>query len=103
VPLRDALVVPLIGLVLSGVLGAAAAFVALQYDLLQLLGSWTLGDFSGVIRGRYEMLWLVAALGVLAYVAADRFTVVGMGADVTTTSGSTTGPWCGSASRSSRS
>jgi iron complex transport system permease protein len=87
VPLRDALVVPLIGLVLSGVLGAAAAFVALQYDLLQLLGSWTLGDFSGVIRGRYEMLWLVAVLGVLAYVAADRFAVVGMGAHVTTNLG----------------
>lgn len=87
VPLRDALVVPLIGLVLSGVLYAAAAFLALRFDLLQTLGAWTLGDFSGVMRGRYEMLWLVAVLGVVAYVAADRFTVAGMGADFTTNLG----------------
>lgn len=87
VPLRDALVVPLIGLVLSGVIYAAAAFLALRFDLLQTLGAWTLGDFSGVIRGRYELLWLVAAFAVLAYVAADRFTVAGMGADFTTNLG----------------
>lgn len=87
VPLRDALVVPLIGLVLSGVLHAAGAFLALRFDLLQTLGAWTLGDFSGVMRGRYEMLWLVAVLAVVAYVAADRFTVAGMGADSTTNLG----------------
>ena len=87
VPLRDALVVPLIGLVLSGVIAAVATFIAYRYDLLQSLGAWTLGDFSGVMRGRYEMLWLVAALAVVAYIAADRFTVAGMGADFTTNLG----------------
>jgi iron complex transport system permease protein len=87
VPLRDALVVPLIGLVLSGVISAVATFIAFRYDLLQSLGAWTLGDFSGVIRGRYELLWLVAVLAVVAYVAADRFTVAGMGADFTTNLG----------------
>ena len=87
VPLRDALVVPLIGLVLSGVIAAVATFIAYRYDLLQSLGAWTLGDFSGVMRGRYEMLWLVAALAVVAYIAADRFTVAGMGVDFTTNLG----------------
>jgi iron complex transport system permease protein len=87
VPLRDALVVPLVGLVLSGVIAAVATFIAFRYDLLQSLGAWTLGDFSGVIRGRYEMLWLVTVLTVVAYVAADRFTVAGMGADFTTNLG----------------
>jgi iron complex transport system permease protein len=87
VPLRDALVVPLIGLVLSGVIAAVATFIAHRHDLLQSLGAWTLGDFSGVMRGRYEMLWLVAVLAVVAYVAADRFTVAGMGADFTTNLG----------------
>jgi iron complex transport system permease protein len=87
VPLRDALVVPLVGLMLSGVVGALATFVAFRFDLLQSLGAWTLGDFSGVLRGRYELLWLVAVLAVVAYVAADRFTVAGMGEDVATNFG----------------
>ena len=87
VPLRDPLVVPLIGLMLAGVVGALATFVAYRYDLLQSLGAWTLGDFSGVLRGRYELLWLVAGLAVLAYVAADRFTVAGMGEEVSTNLG----------------
>jgi iron complex transport system permease protein len=87
VPLRDPLVVPLVGLMLSGIVGALATFVAFRYDLLQSLGSWTLGDFSGVLRGRYELLWLVAVLAVVAYVAADRFTVAGMGQDVATNLG----------------
>lgn len=86
-PLRDALVVPLVGIVLSGVIGAVSTFIAYRYDLLQSLGAWTLGDFSGVIRGRYELLWLVAVLAVVAYLAADRFTVAGMGEDVTTNLG----------------
>ena len=87
VPLRDPLVVPLVGLMLAGVVGALATFVAFRYDLLQSLSSWTLGDFSGVLRGRYELLWLVAVLAVIAYVAADRFTVAGMGQDVATNLG----------------
>jgi iron complex transport system permease protein len=87
VPLRDELVVPLVGLVLAGVVGAAATFVAFRHDLLQTLSAWTLGDFSGVLAGRYEMLWLVGVLTVVAYVAADRFTVAGMGADHATNLG----------------
>jgi iron complex transport system permease protein len=87
VPLRDPLVVPLIGLMLAGVVGAVATFIAFRHDLLQSLSAWALGDFSGVLRGRYELLWLVAVLAVLAYVAADRFTVAGMGSDVATNLG----------------
>lgn len=87
VPLHDAYTVPLVGLVLSGVIGAATTFIAYRYDLLQSLSAWTLGDFSGVMRGRYELLWLVAVLSALAYLAADRFTVAGMGEKFTTNLG----------------
>ena len=37
---------------------AATTFVAVRYDLLQSLHAWTTGDFSGVLRGRYELLWI---------------------------------------------
>ncbi|WP_188079021.1 ABC transporter permease [Actinotalea subterranea] len=87
VPLRSVLVVPLVGLMLGGVISAATTFVAYRTDLLQSLGAWTTGDFSGVLRGRYELLWVAFALTLVAYLAADRFTVAGMGRDVATTLG----------------
>jgi iron complex transport system permease protein len=87
VPLRSVLVVPLVGLMLGGVISAVTTFFALRLDLLQSLASWTTGDFSGVLRGRYELLWISFALTVVAWVAADRFTVAGMGQDVTTSLG----------------
>lgn len=84
---RSVLVVPLVGITLGGVVAAVATFIAYRFDLMQSLGTWMNGDFSGVIRGRYEMLWLVAALTLLAYLAADRFTVAGMGEEFTTNLG----------------
>lgn len=87
VPLRNTLVVPLVGIMLGGVVGAVTTFFAYRFDLLQSLNSWMVGDFSGVLAGRYEFLWLVGALAVVGYIAADRFTVAGMGKDFTTNLG----------------
>lgn len=84
VPLRSVLMVPLIGILLSGVIGAVTTFVAWRTDMLQPLGAWVQGDFSVVLRGRYELLWIVGGLVALAALAADRFTVAGMGRDLAT-------------------
>lgn len=86
-PVRNTLLVPLVGLMLGGVIASVTTFFAYRFDLLQTLNNWMIGDFSGVLRGRYELLWIVAALAVVGYVAADRFTVAGMGADFTTNLG----------------
>jgi iron complex transport system permease protein len=83
VPLRSPVVVPLLGIMLGSVIGAATTFIAYRYDMLQPLAAWTTGDFSRVLRGRYEMLWIGAGLTAAAYVAADRFTVAGMGESFT--------------------
>lgn len=87
IPLRSVLMVPLIGLMLGGVINAVTTFIAYRYDLLQSVIAWTVGDFSGVLRGRYELLWLSAGLTFAAYLAADRFTLAGMGEDFTTNLG----------------
>lgn len=71
--------VPLFGLVYGGVIGAAATFIAWQADLLQYLSVWSNGDFSGVLRGRYEMLWLGALLVAAAWAFADRLTIIALG------------------------
>lgn len=87
VPLRSPVLVPLIGLMLGGVINACTTFFAYRYDLMQAMGAWTSGDFSTVLRGRYEVLWVACALTVAAYIAADRFTVAGMGEDFSTNLG----------------
>lgn len=81
-PYRDIIVVPLIGLILSGIIGAAATFLAWEFDMQGTLNAWMTGDFSGIIRGRYELLWIVAGVACLAYLFADRFTVAGLGEDL---------------------
>ena len=49
-----------------------------------MLGGWFLGRFTGVEVGRYELLWIVFAVAVVVVIAADRFTVAGLGKDVAT-------------------
>jgi len=87
IPLRSPYLVPLVGLILGGVVQAVTTFFAYRYDMLQTLHAWTVGDFSGVLRGRYELLWIGAALALAAWFAADRFTVAGMGQQFTTNLG----------------
>lgn len=82
-PLHSTLIVPLIGILLGGVINAIATFIAYRYDLLQSLVSWSTGDFSMILQGRYELLWIGFGLTAIAYLLADRFTVAGMGRDFT--------------------
>lgn len=81
IPSRSSVLVPIVGILYGGVIGAVTTFLAQRADVLQELLSWTVGDFSGILRGRYEMLYLAAAAAVIAWIAADRFTVAGLGDD----------------------
>jgi iron complex transport system permease protein len=87
VPLRSVLTVPLVGIMLGGIISAITTFFAYRFDLMQSLNAWTTGDFSGVLRGRYELLWVTFVLTLLAYAAADRLTLAGMGRDFATNLG----------------
>ncbi|AHD02103.1 iron ABC transporter permease [Leisingera methylohalidivorans DSM 14336] len=79
IPPERPLLIPLAGLVYGGVLMACASFIAIQSDLLQYLGIWMSGEFSGILAGRYELLWLAGGLALLSYFAADQFTIAGLG------------------------
>lgn len=87
VPLRDVFLPPLVGVMLGGVIGAVTTFFAYRHELMGTMLAWRVGDFSGVLSGRYELLWLGLVGLVLAWLAADRFTVAGMGRDFTTNLG----------------
>jgi iron complex transport system permease protein len=87
IPLRSVVMVPLVGIMLGGVFSSVTAFLAYRFDLMQTMAAWTSGDFSTVLRGRYELLWIAFAFTILAYIAADRFTLAGMGEDFSTNLG----------------
>ena len=76
------LLVPLVGIIFGGVIDAVATFIAYETEMLQMLNVWQSGDFSGVLLGRYELLWATGALAAFAYVIADQLTIMGLGESV---------------------
>lgn len=78
-PVSQPLLVPLVGIVYGGIIGASVTFVAYQADLLQYISVWMTGEFSGVLKGRYEILWIAALVTLLTYGVADQFAILGMG------------------------
>ena len=87
VVIRTTLVVPLIGIMLGAVVSALSTLIAAQFNLLQMIGSWFLGSFTGIVRGKYEVLWIVAIVTLLVFIMADRITVAGLGKDMATSVG----------------
>jgi len=84
ISLRSSLTVPLVGIMLGAVVGSVSTFIALQTDMLQNLGVWFAGSFTSVLRGQYEPMWIVVAVTVAVFIAADRFTLAGLGKDIAT-------------------
>tara|TARA_R110000737_G_scaffold147340_1_gene177106 strand:+ start:185 stop:1066 length:882 start_codon:yes stop_codon:yes gene_type:complete len=80
-PPTQPLLVPLVALVYGGVIGAVVTFFAYQGDMMQFLGSWLTGELSGVLQGRYELLWGAAAAAGVTWLIADRITVLSLGQD----------------------
>lgn len=84
---RSTLVVPIVGIMLGAVVSAVTTFLAVSTNALQLISTWFTGSFTSVVRGRYEVLWIVLAVLVVVFVVADRLTAAGLGKDVATTLG----------------
>ena len=79
--------VPLVGIVFGNIIEAVTTFIAYETDSLQLLSFWFSGDFSGVLAGRYELLWLTAILAIVIYFMADRLSIAGLGENISTNLG----------------
>ena len=56
-------------------------YLAYKYEMTQALSTWLVGHFSLVIKGRYEIVWMVVPLVILAFIFANHFNIVGMGKD----------------------
>lgn len=78
---KDVVMVPLVGIMFGNVIGGATNFLAYKYEMTQALSSWLVGHFSMVIRGRFELVYLVLPLVIAAFLFANHFNIVGMGKD----------------------
>ncbi|MBQ9206031.1 MAG: iron chelate uptake ABC transporter family permease subunit [Treponema sp.] len=78
---KDVIMVPLVGIMFSDIIRGVTSFLAYKFDMTQSLSSWLVGHFSLVIRGKYEIVYLVVPLVILAYLFANHFNIVGMGRD----------------------
>lgn len=81
IPMKDVVLVPLIGIMFGNVVGGITNFLAFRFDMTQALSTWMVGHFSLVLRGRYELVYLVLPLIALAFAYAKHFNIVGMGKD----------------------
>ncbi|ALM29905.1 ABC transporter permease [Bacillus altitudinis] len=79
IKVNDTIYVPLVGLMFGGIISSISTFIAYKYDLIQNVSAWLQGDFSLIVQGRYELLYVSVPLLIIAYLYADRFTVAGMG------------------------
>lgn len=78
---KDVVFVPLVGLMFGGIIGSISTFIAYKHDLIQNLASWLLGDFSMVMSGRYELIYISIPLMIIAYLYAHQFSIAGLGED----------------------
>ncbi|MFC4711410.1 ABC transporter permease [Planococcus dechangensis] len=78
---KDAIFIPLIGLMFGNILSSITTFFAYRADVIQNMSAWLQGDFSMVMKGSYELLYISVPVFIIAYMYANRFTVAGMGED----------------------
>ncbi len=80
--LKDIIFVPLIGLMFGGIINSITTFFAYQLNLIQNVQIWLQGNFSNVMQGSYELIYISLPLLVLAYIYANKITIAGMGEDI---------------------
>ena len=79
---KNIVFIPLVGIMLGNVIGALADFLAYKFDLMQNMSSFMQGNFSSVLKGNYELLYLTIPLVIIAFIYAKKFTIIGMGEDI---------------------
>ena len=78
---RNVVFVPLVGIMFGGIIGSISTFFAVRLNIVQDTNAWMMGDFSGILQGRYELIYLSLPAIIITYLYANKFTVVGMGED----------------------
>lgn len=84
---KNVVFVPLVGIMFGNIIGSVTTFIGYKYNLMQDITAWMQGNFSMILKGNYEMLYITIPLIILAYMYASKFTIAGMGEDFATNLG----------------
>lgn len=79
---KNTVLIPVLGLMYGSVLSSIAEFYAYRHHIVQSMQGWLLGDFSRVVQGHYEVIYIILPIVILTYIYAHRFTVAAMGEDM---------------------
>ncbi|OEF28117.1 iron chelate uptake ABC transporter permease subunit VctD [Vibrio rumoiensis] len=78
---KNAVFVPLIGIIFGNIIASMATFIAYKYDALQNLSGWAVANFANILAGNYELLYIALPVAIFSYLYAARISAVGMGKD----------------------
>ncbi|USD63995.1 iron chelate uptake ABC transporter family permease subunit [Vibrio sp. SCSIO 43136] len=76
---KNAVLVPLIGIIFGNVIESIATFFALKYDVLHNVQGWGVANFANILQGDYELLYIAVPVAILSYAYSSRISAVGMG------------------------
>ena len=76
---KNPVIIPLLGIMVGNVINSITTFFAYRYDLIQNMSSWMQGNFSMIIKGRYELLYISIPIVVIAFFYANKITLAGIG------------------------
>ncbi|MDC0612414.1 iron chelate uptake ABC transporter family permease subunit [Vibrio sp.] len=78
---KNAIFVPLVGIIFGNIVQSMAFFLAYRFDVVQNLQSWTVANFSTILEGNYELLYIAIPIVIFSYLYATRISAAGMGKD----------------------
>lgn len=78
---KNAIFVPLIGIIFGNVIDSVTSFIAYKYDAVQNLSGWAVANFANLLKGDFELLYIALPIALFSYLYAARISAVGMGKD----------------------
>ncbi len=79
--LKEQIYVPLVGMMYGSIISSFSTFIAHQFDASQVLSSISLGTFTTMTKGRYELLWIIIIPLILSFIYATQFSLIRLGQD----------------------
>ena len=84
---KEKWVLPLVGLIYSGIIGSFAEMIAFRFNLIQSMTSWSQGSFSMIQRHQYEWLFLLVFVLLVVRWYSNTFSIMALGEDTSRTLG----------------
>ena len=87
IKVKNVIFIPLVGIMLGNVIGSITDFFAYRFNLSQSMGAFLQGSFSTILKGNYEILYLSIPLVIIAFSYVHKFTLAGMGEEMSVSLG----------------